>query len=247
MTDELITVRELEDLLQVDRTTIYTLLKSGQLPGFKVGGQWRFSQQDIGIWLKEQKTGQTGLASSSSDVLPLYYIQSIQDIFAEATSLGSIVTRLNGEPLTRISNPCDFCNFVQSTPHGFQRCVDSWRDLAAKPEKKPKLYACHAGLLYSRTRIKVENQFVAVVFAGQCIIDGQIETFASMIDQVAAACDLNPVQLHNLQSSIHFCTFESAERSMNLLERLGAILSKIGQERLVLLRKLSHIAEITSF
>jgi len=33
---------------------------------------------------------------------------------------------------------------------------------------------------------------------------------------------------------------------MNLLERLGGTLSDVGRERLVLLRKLRHIADVTA-
>lgn len=246
MTNELITVRELQEFLQVDRTTVYHLLKVGRLPGFKVGGQWRFSRRDIDVWLEEQKVGQAMSSSPSPDVLPLYYIQSIQDVFAEAMDVGSIVTRLNGEALTRISNSCGFCNLILSTPQGFQRCVDSWRNLAAKSGQKPKLYECHAGLSYSHARIEVEKQFVAMAFAGQVIVDGQLEKLTAKIDHVAATCGLESAQLHERVPSIRYTDLENADRLMDLLERLGAILSEIGQERLALLRKLRHIAEITS-
>ncbi len=246
MRDALMSVRELQNFLQLDRTTIYSLLKSNQLPGFKVGGQWRFSQQDIDLWLQEQKIGQAVSPSPSSSVLPLYYIQSIQDIFAEALRVGSIVTHLNGEPLTQISNSCDFCDLILSTPQGFQRCADSWRSLAAHPEPQPELCECHAGLLYSCARIEVENQFVAMAFAGQIGIDGQLAKPSSKIDQVAATCGLDPARLHGRLSSVRSLTGKDADRLMDLLDRLGAILSRIGQERFVLLRKLNHIAEITS-
>ena len=53
--DTLLTARQLQELLQVDRITIYRMLSDGRLEGFKVGGQWRFSRQAIQGWLKEQQ------------------------------------------------------------------------------------------------------------------------------------------------------------------------------------------------
>ena len=45
--DELITTKQVQDLLQVDRITIYRMLKDGRLKGVKVGKQWRFQTQEI--------------------------------------------------------------------------------------------------------------------------------------------------------------------------------------------------------
>lgn len=111
----------------------------------------------------------------SSDALPLDCIQSIQAIFAEAMDVGAIVTRLDGEPLTPISNSCAFCDLILGTSQGYRRCVGSWRSLADQREQKPRLRQCHAGLLYARGRIEVEDEFVAMTFAGQIVVDGDME------------------------------------------------------------------------
>jgi len=247
MMDELMTTSELQDFLRIDRTTIYHMLKEGQLPGFKVGGQWRFSRQDVETWLREQGIGVSAVPTHPSpDVLPLDYVQSIQDIFAEAMDVGSIVTRLNGQPLTQISNSCAFCNLILSTPQGFQQCVGSWRALVAPAERRPRLHECHAGLLYARGRIEVEDQFVAMVFAGQVVVDGDVGKVASRLGKLAAACGLAPAQLRDAMLSVHSFAPERIEQFMSLLERVAKTLSRIGQERLVLLRKLRHIAEISA-
>jgi excisionase family DNA binding protein len=46
----IITVSELADYLRVHRSTIYRLLKKSQLPGFKIGGDWRFNLEEIDRW-----------------------------------------------------------------------------------------------------------------------------------------------------------------------------------------------------
>jgi excisionase family DNA binding protein len=52
--EELLTTRQLQDLLQVDRVTIYRMLADGRLRGFKVGGQWRLPRRQIEAWLQAQ-------------------------------------------------------------------------------------------------------------------------------------------------------------------------------------------------
>ncbi|HER34098.1 MAG TPA: DNA-binding protein, partial [Halothiobacillaceae bacterium] len=88
----LLTTKQLQELLQVDRITVYRMLQDGRLQGFKVGGQWRFSRQAIEQWLREQRgdleAPQAAQAGNdlrpSTGVLPLSCLSAIQDIFAQA-------------------------------------------------------------------------------------------------------------------------------------------------------------------
>lgn len=48
---EVLTIHELAALLRVGSKTAYTLAQSGEVPGFKVGGQWRFRRRDIEAWI----------------------------------------------------------------------------------------------------------------------------------------------------------------------------------------------------
>lgn len=52
---EVLTLKELASLLRVGEKTIYSMAQSGELPGFKVRGQWRFSRKDIDGWIEQQK------------------------------------------------------------------------------------------------------------------------------------------------------------------------------------------------
>jgi excisionase family DNA binding protein len=45
-----LTVRELSEYLRVHPTTVYRLLRAKQLPGFRVGSEWRFSIDVIDRW-----------------------------------------------------------------------------------------------------------------------------------------------------------------------------------------------------
>ncbi len=54
---KVMTVNELSDYLRVHRSTIYRLLKKGQIPGFKIGSDWRFNVEAIDQWRLQQGPG----------------------------------------------------------------------------------------------------------------------------------------------------------------------------------------------
>lgn len=53
---EILLVEEVAEYLRVNKQTIYNLLRQGQLPAKKIGGQWRFHKQAIDDYLKAQDT-----------------------------------------------------------------------------------------------------------------------------------------------------------------------------------------------
>lgn len=54
MTDEILTVVEVATLLKVADKTVYTMAQKGEIPAFKVRGQWRFRRSDINAWIEKQ-------------------------------------------------------------------------------------------------------------------------------------------------------------------------------------------------
>jgi PTS system nitrogen regulatory IIA component len=51
--DQLMSIKELADYLNVTATTIYLWSKRGQIPAMKVGNVWRYRRSDIEAWLNE--------------------------------------------------------------------------------------------------------------------------------------------------------------------------------------------------
>ena len=66
MTDPILTLPEVAVLLKVAEKTVYTMAQTGQLPAFKVRGQWRFKHDDIDQWIDEQKAVVKGNAAKDS-------------------------------------------------------------------------------------------------------------------------------------------------------------------------------------
>ena len=56
MTD-VMTVREVAEYLKVKDRTIYRLVANREIPGFKVGGSWRFRKTEIDQWTESNAVG----------------------------------------------------------------------------------------------------------------------------------------------------------------------------------------------
>ncbi len=53
--EEVLKIKDVAALLKVGEKTIYSMSQYGELPAFKVRGQWRFSRKDIDAWIEQQK------------------------------------------------------------------------------------------------------------------------------------------------------------------------------------------------
>jgi excisionase family DNA binding protein len=52
--DEVLTLKEVARLLKVAEKTVYGMAQNGELPAFRVRGQWRFRRDDIDRWIDRQ-------------------------------------------------------------------------------------------------------------------------------------------------------------------------------------------------
>ncbi|MEE9374831.1 MAG: helix-turn-helix domain-containing protein [Rhizobiaceae bacterium] len=55
MTTDIMTIKEIAAYLKLKEKTAYRLAAEGKIPGFKVGGSWRFRQSDIEAWIESKK------------------------------------------------------------------------------------------------------------------------------------------------------------------------------------------------
>lgn len=54
MAPEILTVNQVAELLHLHPMTVYRLAKEGKLPGFKVGGRWRFRKDSMEDWMVDR-------------------------------------------------------------------------------------------------------------------------------------------------------------------------------------------------
>jgi excisionase family DNA binding protein len=54
MSDEVLTIKEVAALLKLAEKTVYAMANAGELPAFKIRGQWRIKRAELDRWLDEQ-------------------------------------------------------------------------------------------------------------------------------------------------------------------------------------------------
>ena len=83
------------------------------------------------------------------DLFDLDEIQKIQDQFARATGVASIITRPDGTPLTKPSNFCRLCiDIIRNTEKGLANCYKSDAELGRSNPAGPILQPCLSGGLW---------------------------------------------------------------------------------------------------
>lgn len=60
--DDILTIKELSLYLKLAEKTAYRLASDGKIPGFKVGGAWRFRKSEIDRWIIKQEQQKEGEA-----------------------------------------------------------------------------------------------------------------------------------------------------------------------------------------
>jgi excisionase family DNA binding protein len=51
----LLTLSEAAELLQVSTRTLHRMIRTAELPAFKVGGQWRVRETQLRQWIEHQE------------------------------------------------------------------------------------------------------------------------------------------------------------------------------------------------
>jgi len=52
--EKLMTVKEVAEYLRLDEHTVYRMARKGEIPAYKVAGQWRFKKEHLEEWLENQ-------------------------------------------------------------------------------------------------------------------------------------------------------------------------------------------------
>lgn len=255
MPDKLLTTRELVDLLQLDRVTIYKLVKDGELPALRVGGQWRFSAGAVDSWLKghggELPAGdplEAGAADPKlSDLIPLQTLQTIQNQFSELLGVSSFITDLSGRPLAPCSRCSRFCRLVHTHPEGMLACQASWRAIAQSDEEDANIHTCHAGIQYASAPVIVDGRRMGMVTAGQFLTGPPDPTaFASQAAATGARLGVDETALEGAMDSIELVSQERALQITNLLATIANTISAIGYQSYQVRQTLAQIARLTA-
>jgi excisionase family DNA binding protein len=260
MTD-LLTTHQVQDLLNVDRTTIYRMVQSGQLPAIRVGKQWRFARPEIDRWLRSQSAfGSVGSSASSpgtslpaadgtgpslAQLLPLSSLQLIQDAFAETLRVMMVVTDMDGQPVTRVSNSCGLFDNVIGNAEAAARCIQGWQRLAGELTLEPRFAPSDLGLLCARGLIRSGNELKGMVFLGG-IAPQEWPPSPEQIDAIAAHYGLDPECIRTHVQEVHRLDKPDRDRALAFVQRMADICSHMLEDWSGLYRRLEAIASLTA-
>ncbi|MEN4011075.1 MAG: PocR ligand-binding domain-containing protein [Bellilinea sp.] len=165
--EELLTTRQVIDLLKIDRITVYRMLQDGRLKGVKIGQQWRFPRSSVENLLS---SGSPAVEPSPNldlvSLFPTHCIQTVQDLFAEVSGIGALIIDLQGNPLTEYSNSCGLCQVMRQSEAGAQACINSWKQFAREAAAGNTLLTCQTGLNYLAHPIMDNNQIIGWFLIG---------------------------------------------------------------------------------
>ena len=66
MTENILTIREVANLLKINEKTVYKLAAADKIPGFKVGGSWRFDRETVSAWIRGQAATEVVVTNDGS-------------------------------------------------------------------------------------------------------------------------------------------------------------------------------------
>jgi excisionase family DNA binding protein len=57
MPDEVLTIKEVAALLKLAEKAVYAMAAAGEIPAFKIRGQWRIKRTELDQWIDAQPRG----------------------------------------------------------------------------------------------------------------------------------------------------------------------------------------------
>lgn len=244
MTD-LLTTRQVQERLKVDRITIYRMLQDGRLKGIKIGQQWRFPEPEIDRFLSSGTLSAEPEAVSNGGpvMFPTHCVQTVQNLLVEIGQLGAVVVDLNGEPLTEATPACAFCRLMLQNPETRQACQASWH---TGVQSGAGAFTCHAGLQYQSAPVQDGGEVIGYILVGQAYIQPINDHDASnAIQKLIARYNINAGVLIEATAQIPHISSEQLTTIQNWPARAGAAIEAILRERSGFIDRLQRIAQMS--
>ena len=55
--NEILTIKEVSELLKIHQATVYKMIRESRIPAFKIGSDWRFQKDQVVHWIAVQTIG----------------------------------------------------------------------------------------------------------------------------------------------------------------------------------------------
>jgi excisionase family DNA binding protein len=168
MSQELLTARQITELLGIDKSTVYRMADDGRLSGVRVGRQWRFPAEGVQHMLDTAGLGADAAAGAPvvHETLRGHAADLLLDVLAETLGVMMVLTDLDGHPLSTIANPCP--SFAQrgDDPALVEACAAEWREMAEDPDFVPRFRTGRLGFQCARAFVRSGDRLLGMVLAG---------------------------------------------------------------------------------
>ena len=127
-----LSTQEVADILHVSKSTIYELIRRGEINSYKVGRKVRFTQDDVDAYIARSRHEQS--------VHPVRRVEISSELLHPATGKGEKPFIISGQDVVLDI----LSNFLHQNGLGTDRCyLNSFEGLLALYEKKVDAAACH--------------------------------------------------------------------------------------------------------
>ncbi len=244
---EWLTTRQVQEILKVDRVTVYRMLNDGRIKGIKIGQQWRFAQSEIDRLLSGTEEKEEISEDTTIQDFPVDCAQNVQEIYAGILGVGALMTNVAGEPLTDIHYAGPFCKLIQSTPAGKEACQASWRKITKRDKQNLPFQECHAGLSYVRAKIEYEQQTTAWLISGQFYLNRpDPEETRAVMAQLAAEYALPVDALQEAAQKIPVLKPNQRDQVQEWTPKVAMTIQSFLCERADLMDRLQQIAALSA-
>lgn len=127
-----LSTQEVADILHVSKSTIYELIRRGEINSYKVGRKVRFTQDDVDAYIARSRHEQS--------VHPVRRVEISSELLHPATGKGEKPFIISGQDVVLDI----LSNFLHQNRLGTDRCyLNSFEGLLALYERKVDAAACH--------------------------------------------------------------------------------------------------------
>ena len=156
----MLSARQVQDVLHIDRSTVYRMAEDGRLPAIRVGKQWRFPADEI----YNVVSAQPPILNTSP--LDPAVASAIADLAGDLLGVMVVVTDMDGHPITPIANPCTWMTEHLDDPTVLKPCINEWQGMADDHTFEPSFHTGQFGFQCARAFVRSGRELVGMVLAG---------------------------------------------------------------------------------
>lgn len=240
-----LTTKDLQDLIRVDKSTIYRMAEDGRIPAVKVGRQWRFPETAVREMLGQAPNHPTPTSERRTLLASLdpAVTEAVAELAARTFGAMVVVTGMDGQPMSEVANPCGLFTAVASEPRVLPRCIETWAHYGEVPDLVPAFRPSQFGFLCARTFVRVGSELLGMMIVGGIAPDVWPPSDPAIV-ATASGFGVDPDVLRSHIDDVYHLDDVARARILDLLPQFGILLSRLAESSSSLVGRLDAIASL---